>query len=165
MLDDYKMARFLFLMCSIFALGSCQDITLKKLELTKLQAERLSEIQWDVIDVLPAPPGCENTENSKTTSPCFLSFIERSIAEDHELVRALQLQFGNTIDLNLVIDSVGYVGVTPQNKDLKLETPQKELLSNISTLLSIRPWSPGIKRGIPVQVNLPYTLVLKTTQE
>ena len=94
-----------------------------------------------------------------------MSFIERSIAEDHELVRALQLQFGNTIDLNLVIDSVGYVGVAPQNKDLELETPQKELLSNISTLLSSRPWSPGIKRGIPVQVNLPYTLVLKTTQE
>ena len=165
MLDDYKMARFLFLMCSIFALGSCQDITLKKLELTKLQAERLSEIQWDVIDVLPAPPGCENTENSKTTSPCFLSFIERSIAEDHELVRALQLQFGNTIDLNLVIDSEGYVGVASQNQNLELETAQTELLSRISVLLSSRPWSPGIKRGIPVQVNLPYTLALKTRQE
>jgi len=165
MLDDYKMVRFLFLMCSIFTFGSCQEITLKKLELTKLKAERLSEIKWGIIDVLPAPPGCENSENSKTTSPCLLSFIERSVAEDHELVRALQLQFGDTIDLNLIIDLEGYVGVAPENQDLELETAQTELLSRISELLSNRPWSPGIKRGIPVQVNLPYTLIFKTTQE
>jgi len=55
--------------------------------------------------------------------------------------------------------------VASQNQNLELETAQTELLSRISVLLSSRPWSPGIKRGIPVQVNLPYTLVLKTTQE
>ena len=41
MLDDYKMVRFLFLMCSIFLVGACQEVTIKKLELTELQAERL----------------------------------------------------------------------------------------------------------------------------
>jgi len=163
MLDDHKMVRLLFLMCSIFLVGACQEVTIKKLELTELQAERLSKIQWDVLDALPAPPGCEHSEDSRTSSPCFLRFIERSIAEDHELVRALQRQFGDTLDLNLVIDPEGQVSVDRHNKDLELEVSQADLLSRISAHLSNRPWSPGIKRGIPVQVHLSYTLVLKSS--
>lgn len=147
---------------------SCQDIVIEKLDLKQLQSERLSEIDWGSLDVLPTPPGCNEVEDSKVLSPCFLDFMRRSLAEDQQLIGKIRDKYGDTLQLNLVVDVDGVVqvGYALNQHKTNLRTSEKDslhdkILSDLEDLIAKEPWTPGVKRGVPVRVAFDYDLVLR----
>ena len=136
----------------------------EKLELSQLQLERLSEIDWDVVDGLPIPPGCTAVENSQAFSPCLMNFMRQSLVVDQQLLRNLRTEFGDTLYLNLVVDTNGVVQLGFRVKQNKLGGSKGDLLTQFESLISSEPWAPGIKRGVPVQVAFDYDLVLKDAE-
>lgn len=170
------MSRFFWILILQFSLHACQDILVARLDLDQLQSERLSEIQWDAIDALPNPPGCEEAENSKALSPCFYSFMERSLAADQQLLRRLRSEFGDTMQLNIDVDAGGVVQIrlplnkskthiaaisNPENNASIKDSLHDGLLSDLEALIAQDPWAPGVKRGVPVRVVFDYDLVLR----
>lgn len=155
------MLRFFCLIGLLFSFSSCKDFVVEKLELSQLQFERLSEIDWDVVDGLPSPRGCDGLENSQAFSQCVMNFIRRCLGADKELLRALRTAFGDTLHLQLVVDAQGVAGVGYHSKQRALNHTEAGHLSALDSLISSEPWTPGIKRGVPVQVIFDYDLVLK----
>lgn len=152
----------------LLVMASCQDFVIEKLDLNQLQSERLSEIDWDSLDVLPTPPGCNEVEDSKVLSPCFLDFMRRSLAEDQQLLGKIRATIGDTLHLNLDIDSQGLVRVQFQSHHYKTDIADSvknsigtQFLSELEVLISDQPWTPGVKRGVPVRVAFDYDLVLR----
>ena len=155
------MHRFYGLMALLLSVYSCKDLVVEKLELDQLQSERLSEVEWDAVDSLPNPPGCDESENSENFSPCLVSFMGRSLIRDQQLLGALRAAFGDTLLLNLVVDPNGVVRVRLNSKRNEIDTLGLDLLTQLESLISSEPWTPGVKRGIPVQVSFNYDLVLQ----
>lgn len=152
----------------LLVMASCQDFVIEKLDLNQLQSERLSEIDWDSLDVLPTPPGCNEVEDSKVLSPCFLDFMRRSLAEDQQLLGKIRATIGDTLHLNLDIDSQGLVRVQFQSHHYKTDIADSvknsigtQFLSDLEDLIAKEPWTPGVKRGVPVRVAFDYDLVLR----
>jgi hypothetical protein len=155
------MYRFFWLIISLVSFTSCKDFMVEKLELSQLQSERLSEIDWDVVDGLPIPPGCNALENAQAFSPCLMNFMRQSLVVDQQLLRNLRTEFGDTLHLNLVVDTNGAVQLGFRVKHNKIESSKEDLMTQFESLISTEPWIPGIKRGVPVQVAFDYDLVLK----
>lgn len=155
------MHRFYGLMALLLSVYSCKDLVVEKLELDQLQSERLSEVEWDAVDSLPNPPGCDESENSENFSPCLVNFMGRSLIRDQQLLGALRAAFGDTLLLNLVVDPNGVVRVRLNSKRNEIDTLGLDLLTQLESLISSEPWTPGVKRGIPVQVSFNYDLVLQ----
>ena len=155
------MHRFYGLMALLLSVYSCKDLVVEKLELDQLQSERLSEVEWDAVDSLPNPPGCNESENSENFSPCLVNFMGRSLIRDQQLLGALRAAFGDTLLLNLVVDPNGVVRVRLNSKRNEIDTLGLDLLTQLESLISSEPWTPGVKRGIPVQVSFNYDLVLQ----
>lgn len=155
------MHRFYGLMALLLSVYSCKDLVVEKLELDQLQSERLSEVEWDAVDSLPNPPGCDESENSENFSPCLVNFMGRSLIRDQQLLGALRAAFGDTLLLNLVVDPNGVVRVRLNSKRNEIDALGLDLLTQLESLISSEPWTPGVKRGIPVQVSFNYDLVLQ----
>lgn len=155
------MHRFYGLMALLLSVYSCKDLVVEKLELDQLQSERLSEVEWDAVDSLPNPPGCNESENSENFSPCLVNFMGRSLIRDQQLLGALRAAFGDTLLLNLVVDPNGVVRVRLNSKRNEIDALGLDLLTQLESLISSEPWTPGVKRGIPVQVSFNYDLVLQ----
>ncbi len=156
----YRIFCLIFLLLSSI---SCRDFVVEKLELSQLQSERLSEIDWDVVDGLPSPPGCDGLENSKSFSPCFMSFLRRTIGADQQLLRDLRMEFGDTLHLQLDVDAQGDVRVGYRSNHNELNPAGIGYLKALDSIISAGTWSPGIKRGVPIQVIFDYDLVLQET--
>jgi len=155
------MLRFFCLIGLLFSFSSCKDFVVEKLELSQLQSERLSEIDWAVVDGLPSPPGCDGLENSQAFSPCVMNFLSHALSADQQLLRALRTAFGDTLHLQLVVDAQGVVRVGYRSNQNELNAAEADYLRALDSLISSEPWTPGIKRGVPVQVIFDYALVLK----
>jgi hypothetical protein len=155
------MHRFYGLMALLLSVYSCKDLVVEKLELDQLQSERLSEVEWDAVDSLPNPPGCDESENSENFSPCLVNFMGRSLIRDQQLLGALRAAFGDTLLLNLVVDPNGVVRVRLNSKRNEIDALGLDLINQLESLISSEPWTPGVKRGITVQVSFNYDLVLQ----
>jgi len=155
------MHRFYGLMALLLSVYSCKDLVVEKLELDQLQSERLSEVEWDAVDSLPNPPGCDESENSENFSPCLVNFMGRSLIRDQQLLGALRAAFGDTLLLNLVVDPNGVVRVRLNSKRNEIDALGLDLITQLESLISSEPWTPGVKRGITVQVSFNYDLVLQ----
>lgn len=154
---------FCFIMLAT-SLCACSDFLVQKLDLDQLQSERLSEVQWDAIDQWPNPPGCDEGDNNQSFSPCFLNFMGRSIEADQQLLGELRTAFGDTVHLNLVVDPSGFVHVGLPSSQNKMDSLNQGLLRALESLISAEAWTPGLKRGLPVQVAFDYDLILQNAE-
>ena len=159
---SYKqlMNRVFCLILLQFSIYSCKDLVAKKLDLGQLKSERLSEVQWDDIDGLPMPPGCDDTENVKDFSPCFLKFMSGALGADQQLLERLRIELGDTLHLNLDVDPYGGVQLRFQSVQDNVAPTTPGLLAELESLLAAESWVPGTKRGVPVRVKFDYDLVL-----
>ena len=157
----YRMHRFLWSIFLSLSFLSCNDFVVEKLELSQLQSEQIAQIQWDGVDQLPSPRGCIGQENTQVFSPCLRSYMSRALAQDQALIVALHSRFGDTIPLKLSISRNGTVHLDQRHGFEIMDSIEIEVLSCLESLISMEPWVPGLKRGVPVQVVFPYDLVLR----
>ena len=87
--------------------------------------------------------------------------MSRALAQDQALIVALHSRFGDTIPLKLSISRNGTVHLDQRHGFEIMDSIEIEVLSRLESLISMEPWVPGLKRGVPVQVVFPYDLVLR----
>lgn len=158
--NSKQIIRFVISFCLLVSLTSCDQFVREKLIFEDLKTERMQEITWDVIDLLPTPPGCNFNTDWVQFSSCVENFMRTLLLEDQKLLRDLKAHFGDRLNLLLSVDEFGFTSFTSKSHDLRGDQIGSNLFQRLNQRISKVKWNPGFKRGIPVKSSFPYDLFL-----